>query len=246
MSATGRSDVRRVDDHYVTPDWCVDALWPKLGAYETCLDPCAGEGRILLALQTHAASPMYRGIEIDEERATLCATQNGIGCVVGDAFTARGKECSDPWKTPGTNQPYDLIVTNPPYSLALEFLQTAIASGAKEIAMLLRLNFLSSGKRARFWRSNPCEVLVLPKRPSFAAFLSCKVDLSKDDEKGCGWKASFPTDAELPKACPVCGNPGLTKCTSDATEYAWFHFKPWARKNCPQGRGHWEILHVDP
>lgn len=240
MSATGRSDVRRADDHYVTPAWCVDALWPKLGAYDTCLDPCAGEGKILLALQERASSPTYRGIEIDEERAVLCATQNGFGCVHDDALDVA-------WHTPVFEKPYDLIVTNPPYSLALAFLQKAIVSGAREIAMLLRLNFLSSGKRAKFWREHPCDVLVLPKRPSFAVFLSCKKDPTRPmtNPRGCGWSASYPTDAfVIPESCPVCNNPKLTKCTSDATEYAWFHFKNWTRKNCPQGRGHWEILHV--
>ena len=248
MSATGRSDVRRKDDHYVTPAWCVQAIWPKLGAFDSCLDPCAGEGRILMALQDLATytSPVYRGIELDEERATLCATQNGIGCVVGDAFTVRGRECADPWMTPTQHNPYDLIIMNPPYSLALEFIKAALASRPREIAVLLRVNFLASKARAQFWREHPCDVYVLPKRPSFAVFLSCK-EVKENGiiiAAGCGWSASYPTDAELPKACPECTNSKLTKCSSDATEYAWFHFKDWSRKNCPEGRGHWEILRV--
>lgn len=243
MSATGRSDVRRKDDHYVTPAWCVEALWPVLGAFGTCLDPCAGEGRILLTLQERASSPVYRGIEIDEERATICATQNGIGCVVGDALTVRGRECSDPWTVPGTYQPYDLIVMNPPYSLALEFVQAALASKAKEVAVLLRLNFLGSQERAKFWRENPCDVYVLPKRPSFAVFLSCKKAPAEIVHGPCGWSESYPVGAELPSKCPGCGNPKLTKCSSDATEYAWFHWKGW-RGGCSQGRGHWEVLRV--
>ena len=206
MSATGRSDVRRKDDHYVTPAWCVQAIWPKLGAFDSCLDPCAGEGRILMALQDLAASPVYRGIELDEERATLCASQNGIGCVVGDAFTVRGRECADPWMTPTQHNPYDLIIMNPPYSLALEFIKAALASRPREIAVLLRVNFLASKARAQFWREHPCDVYVLPKRPSFAAFLSCKAKLFKKTEAAsnielpevCGWSASYPTDRFVP------------------------------------------------
>jgi predicted RNA methylase len=244
MSATGRSDVRREDDWYSTPAWCVKTIWPKLGAFDTCLDPCAGEGRLLMTMQDLASSPMYRGIEINEERATLCATQNGIGCVHADALDATSLQA---WHFPNLDTPYDLIITNPPYSLALEFLEQAIRSDAAEICMLLRLNFLASMKRAKFWQTHPCDVHVLPKRPSFAVFLSCKrlVELTNGAEIACGWKASYPTDAELPSKCPNCANPKLTKCTSDATEYAWFHFRHWTKKNCPSGQGHWSVLHVD-
>lgn len=241
MSATGRNDVRRADDFYTTPAWCVKAIWPKLSAFSTCLDPCAGEGRLLMALQDLASSPMYRGIELDAERATLCAAQNGIGCVSGDALVNPAD-----WLFPNLHRPYDLVIMNPPYSLALEFIQAALASDAAETAVLLRLNFLASAKRAKFWREHPCDVYVLPKRPSFAVFMSCKKSPVEIVHGPCGWKASFATDAPLPSKCPQCGNPTLTKCTSDATEYAWFHFKSWTKASCPQGRGHWEILHVDP
>lgn len=244
MSATGRSDVRRADDFYATPAWCVKAIWPKLHVYNTCLDPCAGEGRILLTLQELASTPMYRGIEIDEERATLCATQNGIGCVHGDAL---GRGITSPsWRFPNLNTPYDLVIMNPPYSLALEFIQAALHSEASEIAVLLRVNFLASNKRAKFWRENPCDVFILPKRPSFAIFMSCK-EVKENGiilAAGCGWKASYPPDAfVIPETCPECTNPKLMKCTSDATEYMW---AVWPPKGCQQGRGHWEVLNVAP
>jgi hypothetical protein len=243
MSATGRNDVRRADDYYITPAWCVKAIWPKLERFSTCLDPCAGEGRLLVALQDLAPSAMYRGIELDEERATLCAAQNGIGCVHADALAP----IANAWRFPNLHTPYDLVIMNPPYSLALGFIQAALASDAAEVAVLLRLNFLASNKRAKFWREHPCDVYVLPKRPSFAVFLSCKgkVSATPMQWEPCIWKASFPVGAELPRECPMCGSPKLIKCTSDATEYAWFHFKSW-HHGCAQGRGHWEILHVDP
>jgi hypothetical protein len=231
MSATGRSDVRRADDWYATPTWAVRAIWPKLAAFDTCLDPCAGQGAILLALNELATMPRYHGIELDEERATICANQNGFGCIVHDALDLD-------WRRLGL--PYELIITNPPYSLAQEFLEKALASGASQVCFLMRLNFLGAQKRAAFWRKHPCDVWVLPKRPSFAVFLSCmSTDLT---DVPCAWKASFPPGSTLPTFCPSCGNPKLKKCTSDATEYAWFHFRiprPWA-----QGLGHWGILDV--
>ena len=62
----------------------------------------------------------------------------------------------------------DLIVTNPPFSHALPFLQKSLAE-AHSVFYLLRLNFLGSQKRRSFWNQHkPTHVLVLSQRPCFA------------------------------------------------------------------------------
>lgn len=61
----------------------------------------------------------------------------------------------------------DLIVTNPPFSLALKFLRKSL-SEADTVIYLLRLNFMGAKKRKRFWQNNPpSHLFVLSKRPSF-------------------------------------------------------------------------------
>lgn len=63
--------------------------------------------------------------------------------------------------------PVDLILTNPPFSLAQEFISHSLANAACVI-MLLRLNFLASIKRYDWWKQRPPTALhVLSKRPSF-------------------------------------------------------------------------------
>ncbi len=65
------------------------------------------------------------------------------------------------------NQKTDLIITNPPFSLAKEFIDHSLKN-AKCVIMLLRLNFLASIKRYEWWSSVPPTALyVLSKRPSF-------------------------------------------------------------------------------
>lgn len=66
------------------------------------------------------------------------------------------------------NGPTDLIITNPPFSLAAEFVDHA-CKNATTVFMLLRLNLLiPSIKRYEWWKSNPPVALyVLSKRPSF-------------------------------------------------------------------------------
>lgn len=63
--------------------------------------------------------------------------------------------------------PVDLIFTNPPFSLAAEFINHSTAN-ANTVFMLLRLNYLASIKRYEWWKTNPPVALyVLSKRPSF-------------------------------------------------------------------------------
>ena len=47
------------------------------------------------------------------------------------------------------------IVTNPPYRLALEFVQRALSDGSTYSAFLLRLNWLESMRRKSFFEANP-------------------------------------------------------------------------------------------
>lgn len=61
----------------------------------------------------------------------------------------------------------DLIITNPPFSIALDFLEKSLKE-AKTVVYLLRLNFLGSQKRKEFWQKNPpTHLFTLSKRPSF-------------------------------------------------------------------------------
>jgi hypothetical protein len=65
------------------------------------------------------------------------------------------------------NTPVDLIFTNPPFSIAQEFIEHSLQL-ADTVFMLLRLNYLASIKRYEWWSKNPPSALyVLSKRPSF-------------------------------------------------------------------------------
>tara|TARA_R110000868_G_scaffold319286_9_gene580079 strand:- start:1824 stop:2384 length:561 start_codon:yes stop_codon:yes gene_type:complete len=65
------------------------------------------------------------------------------------------------------NDTVDLIFTNPPFSLAKEFIDHSLAH-SNTVFMLLRLNFLGSIKRHEWWINNPpTSLFVFSKRPSF-------------------------------------------------------------------------------
>lgn len=65
-------------------------------------------------------------------------------------------------------RPPPCIITNPPYSLAFEFVQSCWATGVRSMAMLLRLGFLESEKRHEWLSANPpSQFIVCSTRPSF-------------------------------------------------------------------------------
>lgn len=61
---------------------------------------------------------------------------------------------------------FDVIITNPPFSLAEEFVRKA-RKKATHVAMLLRLAFLETRRREQLHAEHPSDVYVLSRRPSF-------------------------------------------------------------------------------
>ncbi|HSN20084.1 MAG TPA: class I SAM-dependent methyltransferase [Usitatibacter sp.] len=154
--ADGTLTERHADDAYMTPRWCIGAILPHLGRAHRTLDPCCGDGAILDAFGVGAAY----GIEIDPGRESM-ARAKGHEVVCADALALPPTL----WRRP------DRIVTNPPFALALPFLERALAEVAEggTVAFLLRLAWMAGRKRAAFHRAHPSDVYVLSKRPSFTA-----------------------------------------------------------------------------
>lgn len=111
----------------------------------------------------------------------------------------------------------DLILTNPPFSLAQEFITKALTE-ARTVIMLQRVNFLGSQARKSFWDKHPpTHLFILSNRPKFIA--TCTNTKVVDGKRVCNDKHSYQI-TEPPAICVTCGS--TTRPTSDATEYAWF------------------------
>lgn len=78
----------------------------------------------------------------------------------------------------------DIIITNPPFKHALEFLQKSLREADVNI-YLLRLGFLESVRRREFHQKNPpTNLVVLSKRPSFVG--------NKTDKTAYAWYVYDP------------------------------------------------------
>lgn len=169
MSSTKRGGQRSPSDNYPTPCWSttrfLEAFVPKYHAQldeSLWLEPGAGEGNMIYAVQEYFRStgqpiPTFDAAELREEcREPL--QKLGVRTVqIGDFF-------KDGPPSPG---PYDMVLTNPPFSLAMEFILRSLQADTRFVAMLLRLNYLGSKKRHDFFRLNAPDLYVIPNRPSF-------------------------------------------------------------------------------
>ena len=147
---------RDPDDFYRTPPDALLALQSvTAGAPFFTLDPCAGDGGILAAqaLIYGKAALQMRGVELDAERTTY-ARGKGLRVEQGDGLVPS-------WKG-------ERVVLTPPFRWAQPF-ATKAATEADAAAVLLPLNYLSSGERSDWWLSLPPlrGIIVLSVRPSF-------------------------------------------------------------------------------
>jgi 16S rRNA A1518/A1519 N6-dimethyltransferase RsmA/KsgA/DIM1 with predicted DNA glycosylase/AP lyase activity len=162
MSSTNRGRARSSDDFYATPHWVVHRLLEKIvlpgGNW---LEPGAGEGNIIRAVNRPDVN--WTALELRKEcRPHLQRIEPCPEIIITDKFVAKVEDR----RKPLYGRKFDVALGNPPFSLALEFVQESLDL-ADTVVMLLRLNFLASSTRAEFMRSWIPDVYVLPNRPSF-------------------------------------------------------------------------------
>jgi hypothetical protein len=158
MSSTNRGSERQTADNYPTPAWCVHRLLEAVPLPHDglCLEPAFGDGAIVRAINSMVGlKRSWLGVDIRPECSNAA---NALGVRFLDANFLAAATLS--------GKRFSLAITNPPYSLAQQFIERCLEV-AKVTAMLLRLNYLGSAKRAAFMRANPPDVYVLPNRPAF-------------------------------------------------------------------------------
>jgi len=151
MSATGRKrrdadpTVRAERDAYQTPHYCVAKLLEHLVRPRepfTFAEPCRGAGTIYNAVREWAPHAELTHAEITE----------GIDYLDLEL-----------------NLPADLLITNPPFRLAREFVEKSLAQ-ANSVIYLLPLNFFGSNGRRAWWQSaamQPSHIMPITPRPRF-------------------------------------------------------------------------------
>jgi len=132
------SDEAKDKDFYPTPKSAFEPLMVHLSAEMQIWEPACGDRRLINWLRERGYTADGADIRDDPSYDFLRDTKS-----------------------------YECIVTNPPFSLAQEFVEHAI-NNAGEVWMLLPLGFLGAQKRRDWWRKNePGALYILSERPSF-------------------------------------------------------------------------------
>ena len=185
MSSTARKADRNPDDYYVTPHWIVEQFLEATMPGENKL-------KCQLILGDKILDPSAGGC--DKYPMTYPTVLNSMG--LGDVETWDIREdsraertCVDFLQTQGKAK-YDTVITNPPFSLAEQFVYKALEHVDEYglVIMLQRLNWLGTKKRFKMWNSLPLHSVFvhhqrasfLPEQPNkkdsieYAHFVFCK------------------------------------------------------------------------
>lgn len=138
LSASNHSEANRaIDDYYATPPNAVDALLHKEKFNHYVWECAVGGGHIADVLKHHGydvrcSDIIDRGYEHTETLNFLHALRN-------------------------KNDFSRDIITNPPYSMATEFVQHAldISMDGTKVAMILKIQFLETKKRYKLFQKYP-------------------------------------------------------------------------------------------
>lgn len=112
MSATNRCSIRHEFDFYETPAWCTKAIMPVIKRPKIVLDAGCGTGAIG---GEYVPLAKVFGIESDMKRLDA-ARGRGLEVFFGNYLETKPNRPVD----------VDLIISNPPYSLAMEFVQKSL------------------------------------------------------------------------------------------------------------------------
>lgn len=164
MSATNRGAVREENDNYATPPWTIRRFLEAYPLDGTWLDPCAGNGSLIRAVsefESKAGEPRtdWAAVDIDTKNIPGLDTL-GIDYLITDFLE----------RTDGIlrkfSRPFRGVFTNPPYSLAEQFLRSLEGRGL-EVIFLMRVGFLESAERNEYMQTRVPDLYVLPNRPVF-------------------------------------------------------------------------------
>lgn len=146
---------RTENDFYATDPQAVYALFDALSLYDpdfadlaptSFLEPCVGNGNIAMAVLDYYKASMNSP---DSTKTFIDIVDRGYPNTIVQDFLL--------FEPIQPQSKFDLVVSNPPYSLALEFVQKSLQhlSDRGYLAFFLKIQFWEGEKRKQFLLDNP-------------------------------------------------------------------------------------------
>ena len=170
-SLAGMSTTReRVqDDYYATPYQATEMLLDEVKFYGNFLEPCVGGGHIVDVIKRYYPDECVYGVDLVD--------RGYPNTLVADFL-----------KHDFLGQKFDNVVTNPPFSLAQEFLEKSmeVVNDGGKIAMFLKIQFLEGAKRREMFKKYPPKYIYV-----FVKRQAPWNNGSPVDEKGKPWSSTM-------------------------------------------------------
>jgi hypothetical protein len=139
----GNSD-RHINDFYATDPKTTADFLNVFDVYGTILEPACGMGHISKILE-----------RLDNVKSVVSTDKYDYGYGIGGI---------DFLETDFSDK-YDVVMTNPPFKLASEFIKKSLTLSNRHVIMLLRLSFLESSSRYELFKNTPLkEIYVFSRR----------------------------------------------------------------------------------
>lgn len=144
------------NDYYATPFRATNAILdqlPDLSLDDVILEPAAGEGHIVKCLKERYPYTTIIANDIAYRSSRFGIDVNG------------GIDFLNP--TLSYSRPIDTIITNPPFSLAQEFIEKALSITKHYVIILAKIQLLEGEKRRSMFDNTPLKyIYVFSKRVS--------------------------------------------------------------------------------
>ena len=138
LGASNHSDYERAEhDFYATDSRAIDELFKVIEKPTEVWECACGAGHLSKRMEELGVK-VYSTDLIDHDYGTP-----GIDFLATDTLVA------------------PVIITNPPYRYALEFVEHAIELGAERVCMFLKLTFLEGVKRQRLFQKYPPHIVAV-------------------------------------------------------------------------------------
>lgn len=151
MAGKSPTRSRAENDFYATPFETTVAILDRVPLVGSILEPAAGQGHISkLLMERYPNSEVVSTDLVEREDKFACGVQGGIDFLTYD-FGRR----------------FDNVITNPPFSLAKEFIEKALEVSNDKVIMFAKIQLLEGEKRRPLFDTNPPKyVYVFTKRQS--------------------------------------------------------------------------------
>lgn len=161
----------RVDnDFYATPFNATKAILDKVTLHGSILEPAAGQGHISKVIKEYYPNCEIISTDLIKRQDKFdCNIQGGIDFLICDY-----------------GRTFDTVISNPPFSLAKEFVERALTLATDKVIMFAKIQFLEGLQRKEFFEKNP---------PSTVYVFSKRVNPLRNgeelDERGKPWSSTM-------------------------------------------------------